>query len=779
MAKKIDLSRFKAILFVHGEKIALGVCAAIALTFGTMGMFKAMSVSRADNSQKSWEQELRDTSNRILSEISAAEPKELPDATKKLLEEDYYVWGELKRDWKPGPYVPISDSGNNSKRVNPVPLSIRTGPKDIQMDYIRALALTHDADLRTQVWRGLGGVGDPNNVAQPMPKVGGGGTGVPVSLPEPLRVGVPVRMVRVTAAFPLKQQVEEFRKALRYPTQKELFDRPEDLPRFVGINVVRYQLNEKGEPIGKEVELIKVTQRSKPLDDLLRVAIIDRVQPEVMKRYLYNGLVSPLPTLANARYPNINLDGFELEYPQVAEEVIDPNKGVQPVVQPPIQLPGGKRPGEIKMPGQPPVVGQPQPGFDRKIVEIKRSVLKDADPNLERRLFGGPGTEFNNRNIVPDYNVSHALGLFPPPNLDPKGAVNPVPGGRQADDGLYFSAWQVEPPMVGAGGFPVQPPRGQPQPGGGQDQQFPNWGRDALVSFIDPDVVPGATYSYKIQVRISNPNYKHPRMEELAFAALSNVPELVIGNTHPKWEYTPTITIPHEYSLYAADQQLIDEWSGKQAKKGAAPVDAKQRDMTSFQIHLWAKKERDFVNQQDHEIGDTVIAERIMVRRGEPIGINAFVKFASWNKMKDSLTIPSYREPNPKDKKNPTIVYGAKLNMFPSAIIEDNGVRKEIKLLPPVLVDFTGGKRYRYNSSIVDEETAVDALIMTPDGGLFIRNSREDTDLATPLGRERQERVMQSRRHFESLMRRLVGVQAGGGNGGAGGGGIVLPGVKN
>ena len=766
--KKPDLSKVKDLFFAHGEKIALGICAFLALTFGALSLLKAMSVSRAENSQKTWEQELRDTHAKIHGEIDRATISDLPEFTKKMFKSDHYEWQPLRGDFKPGPYLAIPDSGSSTKRVNPVPLSIRTGDKNIQIEYIRALALTYDIEPRGGAFRAF----NPGNAVVPVPI--GKGVQVVVPVADPVRLAVPVRMVRVTAAFPMKQQIEEFRRALRITSQKEMLDKQEDLPRFLGLNVVRYQLNEKGEPIGKEVEIIKLSQRSKALDDLMRVAIYDRVQPEVMKKYLYNGLFTPLPTLANAKYRKVELEGFELDYPPEADLVMVgelPKEGVKPPFKLPVLPGGGKRPLF-------PMMEQPNPnlmgGVERKIDEFRRVDLKKTDESLEKRLFGESGTERYKAN---DYNITHALGLFPPQNLDAKGGA--FPGQfldmNPAGENLYFSAWQVEPAMPGVGVVPNMPPRFQPMPGVGQPtQQFPDWDRDALVSFIDPDVVPGETYRYSIQVRIANPNYKYPKIDDLAYAALTSQPELILGNSHPKWENTPTITIPHEYSLYAADQQMIDEGAGQMPKKGQATVDPKTRDMTAFQIHLWAKRERDFTKGQDHDIGDVVIAERILVRRGDQIGVGAYVKIASWNRVKNSLDIPSYNELFPKDKKNPAKIYGAFLNMQPTVAGIEEGVRKEVKLPPPVLVDFFGGKRTKPGSNVVEEETAVESLIMTPDGQLFVRNSRIDTDTATPLGREREERVQENRRHFNELLRSVIGTSAV-----IPGGGINLPGVKN
>jgi hypothetical protein len=101
--------------------------------------------------------------------------------------------------------------------------------------------------------------------------------------------------------------------------------------------------------------------------------------------------------------------------------------------------------------------------------------------------------------------------------------------------------------------------------------------------------------------------------------------------------------------------------------------------------------------------------------------------------------------------------------------------------MPPLLVDFTGGKR-QYNpapgaggSGIVDS-SAMDLLILMPDGRLVVRNSRADVDAVidngTPDGTTRQARV-------EHWRKRNREVQTGGGTPGEGAGGgapSILPG---
>src|SRR5207248_6521101 len=118
--------------------------------------------------------------------------------------------------------------------------------------------------------------------------------------------------------------------------------------------------------------------------------------------------------------------------------------------------------------------------------------------------------------------------------------------------------------VVGPMPMPKVPPmgeRGGPMgPGGiGAGANRAPWDRDALVRFIDPDVVPGKTYQYYVKVFLANPNYK--KKADVAFTQLADIPYL-----ESKIEVTPTITIPKESFLYAGDPHLLAETASAKAQ---------------------------------------------------------------------------------------------------------------------------------------------------------------------------------------------------------------------
>ena len=392
-----------------------------------------------------------------------------------------------------------------------------------------------------------------------------------------------------------------------------------------------------------------------------------------------------------------------------------------------------------------------------------RKELKDSHPGLIR-VFGG-----KEKRVDQDFNAYHALGRF----LPEEGAVNPVgpgpgpgqfgPGGANNQE-VYFHAWDLG--KVEGAGFggtgPVPGPgigprpkipgpitgKGEKTPGGtgpggiGVVVDFPPWDRDALVRFIDPDVKPGKTYRYWVRVRMANPNH-NKTTKEVAYQELTLHPELPPS----EWVETPEIIIPHEYFLYAVDQQMHDDWeAGNFPKKGAITF-SKTFDIlnaTPFQIHQWIESKKDADTQDTlHTIGDWVISERRMIHKGEPIGPRVTVKAPVWYEKKDIFDIPLLPKAS-TGKKEPKGAPTAK-GMHIDMLAEGNKA--------PILVDFAGGKRLNGNTFV--EDTAVDALVLLPDGSLKVFNSRKASDTAVganPEAKDRIERLTNARKRIDEVM---------------------------
>ena len=250
---------------------------------------------------------------------------------------------------------------------------------------------------------------------------------------------------------------------------------------------------------------------------------------------------------------------------------------------------------------------------------------------------------------------------------------------------------------------------------------------NAIIRFIDPDVEPGKTYRYAIQVRFRNPNFN--KKEEVMFQRLATEEELYVDPID-SWVQTQNHTIPYEYSLYAVDQILLDDWADDKPDRKHHPSLDVKKDHTTFQVHQWVKEKFNFGNESDM-IGDWVVAERLLVRKGDHIGEDAVVQVPVWKKYKNAFEVPN-GIPFKLPKGNTILKPGIKITLAPPLQTNDNNSR-DVK--PPVLVDFVGGKHKMGN---ISEDSAVDALVMGSDGRLFVLNSREQSDPDFPAEPERK-----------------------------------------
>ena len=742
MAKKIDLTRAKDFLFNHGEKVALGTCVFLSLFFGGMGLLSAVKAGRSPETGRPWTQEFSDRHPAIQKGINDNPVPTLPLATEDMLKANHYLWTAFKSDYASQPYMNVGET-EDKKRQNPAPFAVKSGPKNFQLDYVPGLFLTHELTTvggqPAVKWFDAAGAGPA------MPQPGGKKNaipGAPIDLADMVKAGDPRRIVVGHAVFPMKDQMLEFQRALKMPSQKEMLEvQKDDLPRILGINVVREEIlpgGKKSEPevlVNRDPVTGKIVVADR-LKKFLSVAIYDDKNPALLEPYIWEGATMPLPRLAYGSYPRVNLPGIEMADNEegVAQ---DPGMPAPTRKGSGIAMPGGKGPPRPMMKDDPKMAGSP----DRTIRSVTRKQLEEANADLERRLFNK------------DFNIFHVLGLPVPPKDEVKTNQPGMPRGpglvAQADK--YFTAWSVKSAdeATGPGGAGPQKVMPKPPVPGVPDATaaFAPWSRDALVRFIDVDVVPGKTYRYGIQVRIANPNFG--KSKEVAYAQLASFEEF--GS---EFVYTEAITIPHEYFLYALDQHLLDDFAT------GSKVDPKMKDTTIFQIHQWIKTGGD---QKVYVIGDWAVAERVIVRKGGIIGQEADVLVPLWKDTKDAFELPH------RDKRTgrPAPI---KLDLLPTAA--DNVGSSAGEVQPPVLVDFTGGRRKL--TALIDEECAVDALILAPNGKLRVLNSRDAVDAATESAKLRQDRLIHARQ-------RVAEIQGTGQTPKGSGGpkGPALPGVGN
>jgi hypothetical protein len=145
------------------------------------------------------------------------------------------------------------------------------------------------------------------------------------------QTNIPRRMVIVTGAFPYKQQLEEYRKAMRYGSVEELLlDPTAARPEFFGFNVQRRSYNAQGQPVDTEWTDIDVQADMKKL--IMQAVDREPEDPRLQELGIIvqpNRIVMPLPVLARGqKYPQPKLESID----QTQEAML---KAVQGNVPPP------------------------------------------------------------------------------------------------------------------------------------------------------------------------------------------------------------------------------------------------------------------------------------------------------------------------------------------------------------------------------------------------------------------------------------------------------------
>src|SRR5262249_23757490 len=162
--------------------------------------------------------------------------------------------------------------------------------------------------------------------------------------------------------------------------------------------------------------------------------------------------------------------------------------------------------------------------------------------------------------------------------------------------------------------------------------------------------------------------------------------------------------------------------------KGKTPVPSSSE--VALQLHRWFDRV-EVKNQGSIRLGDWLVAERVLAQRGEFLKWDVEAQVPKWvegEKTFKLATTPASRNQRKKD-----------------SILVEFAVKTEKNLPPAVLVDFQGGRqqaRFEQGKAVklVPDNSALELLIMNPDGELVVQNGLEDSSPDTPVGKERKDR---------------------------------------
>jgi hypothetical protein len=544
--KKPDLGAVKTFFFEKGEKIGVVLCTGIMVLIVGWSLYKGFTSGGAP-SGKSWPKEIETVAQNINQQMNrpAGEKPEPPKMGPPWPpEESNFAWAALFN---------LPDKAF-TKKLNPRILSIlppEDGQKHFQIDVIRDVYLRYELEIGAKkVWAIAGGAGGAAGMAAmpmqgPMGKNMAGGAGGGIGANALAMEVRPVRMVIVSAIYPMREQLEEYRKALRYASLPELLARRDLLPKPIGLEVMRTEILPGGKaspwtPVFTHDRKTGKTNIAPTIKRMLREMVIEQENPQTLAQYIFPGLVTPLPRLGHTEYPKLELEGIEPGQ-MLAAGGADP---MNPMAM--MQ----KMPGRPKLPGKFPGVNKPNPMAEPGAEEAANGGAALGDVQFRQEPWNKIAKDLQER-FEEKYFAFDPLGMpLPEPKkgaagatMMPGGVAGGMPpammqgmmGGMEGGAANFSNPWDrilggAGGMMGPMGGMPVGPmPGGEPvEPIEGENpMQNPNAAielKDALVRFFDPDVEPGKTYRYIVRVRMANPNFG--KKNDVAFGALAEVKEL-------------------------------------------------------------------------------------------------------------------------------------------------------------------------------------------------------------------------------------------------------------
>lgn len=825
MAKKgkkssVDFSALKATMFAKSEKIGLGVAVAIMALMLLLGLLSLGATSQ--------DKELKTAAENLRNRMRNAHPTEDSITIGNITKGLEYAAASPSPYVNRATWFDPGAVGEN-RVGNPIVLPVaglgKDKSKNFQIDVVRAPVYVHERDFDGRsvkvlltadgkfITGGGGGEGYPG--AGPGGSPGGGkgfggspgggpgggfpGGGYPgggeggmgaTNSPRLARFIDAERMVVVSASFPYKEQLEVFRKALRKTSVQEIFNGP-DAPKFFGLNVKRCEKKYDGTYtewvdvyFPDEKDLTKNVTRP-DIKELLQNAQLDDTNIRKLGDYLHVGLATPLPKLAKGDYPELKIKGIDPK----KITVVTGNEGY-PGGFPgdgggsPGGFPGqgggkGGFPGSGGPGGQPGEGGNQTAGSTNQIGRLPLAKLAKTNPDIADKLIGKIEL-FHPMALVTNSkdkkNNTGGNNGYPGSPGGGKGGLG-MPGGpgEGGEGGMFGGSGNPNFPYRGMGGntgggmgpgggtpgFPGNPGDGQGEgnsgyPGSGGGMMTGDVPETVLVRFIDINVDPGKTYVYSVQIRMANPNYK--KTDRVMFRALSDMQELLSA-----WVVTPEVAIPNEYQYFVVDQHDVDPDAKQKIKTGVDSA-AENQNRFAVQIHKWVPRFERAYGGED-TCGDWVIADRLLVHRGEQIGRKSIsVLMPEWVANEDRFTVEIPAAKRKTSSRN------------------KDGKAPEVNLMPgtsaPIAIDFRGGESGYDRQLRVSDDAAVELLALSPDGRLLAFHGQDDVAMSSNRGRNRYERRKDWIDRISDVLRSTAAPPPGGGMGPGGPGG-GFPGSGN
>ncbi len=298
-------------------------------------------------------------------------------------------------------------------------------------------------------------------------------------------------------------------------------------------------------------------------------------------------------------------------------------------------------------------------------------------------------------------------------------------GGPGSDDG-------------GTGGFqpgrPGLPPTGGSPPGGlpGSGNLFSSQSNPfdveyLLMRFFDTTILPGQTYQYRVRVKMKNPNFG--LVGKVARPDYAKQEELV-----GQWFAIPeALTVPPESFLYAAnatpyveDAKAMVEANGREGaiRRLLEQEQVQDGKRAILQIQAWLPELRlDGSGAKKEPVGTWVVAD-IPVAVGEYINKRQLIELPLWSAGLGNYVL---RE----------LSGGTKVKDIRDQKNQPKGWPVTFRT-NSILVDFEGGRpKARVGDREVTDDAETEVLILRADGKLQVRHSGDDAAVTDRVNREK------------------------------------------
>lgn len=485
----------------------------------------------------------------------------------------------------------------------------------------------------------------------------------------------PRRTIVVHAAFPLKAQLEVIRRALRLKTVDEASRETTTSPS----------------PSGPTFDGFEVERRvTTPAGQVFDYSTYDHVGQYV--NTIYNRKTADQPDDGYIRYFLRYEQKMAIPLPAVAEGQ---------AVYPEIRMDSIRATVDKLKLAQKPVITESD--------QQKKFKGDTSDPFMPQAgAAGGAGT-----GAFGDFTGADRAG----PGVSMMGPMgaNRGSGGRPGAGPLMPIApgGPMGPMSSGGEGYGSGGPYGSGSSGALQNIQASVELEHMMIRFLDVDVEPGFTYQYRLRVKMKNPNFNRRDVGRPSDAKVA----ILNG---PWTEIATKVTVSSDLNMYLADPVKYHDAIVAKYKDRAVQnlLDNKSGELPVVQIQTWMQQILLDGNKRE-PLGAWVLGE-IPVNRGEFIGKKQLISLPLWSaeKVKFLLqTLPKYKVANAKEQ--------------PKGVLVDFTTSM-------MCVDFEGGKtKQTFGQRNVEDESAVEMLILRPDGSIFVRNSGQDADEADRVEREK------------------------------------------